>query len=956
MMKNYVAGQRCVSEPEPELGVGIIAGVDGFRVNVDFPASGEQRIYAADSPVLKRVVYRAGERATTRDGRIFEIEEAIEAPSGLMLYKGKDQEATEDELSDTTSFSKPQERLLAGNVDGNEAFDLRFDALQARHRILRSPLRGFLGGRVDLISHQFYILNEVSQRQSPRVLLADEVGLGKTIEACLILQRLRAIGRARRVLILVPESLIHQWFVELLRRFNLWFSIFDEERCREAEKADSDGNPFLSEQLALCSVEFLTEREGRGDQSVLAGWDLVVVDEAHHLEWSPEEASVEYMLVERLGKVSPGLLLLTATPTQLGQEGHFARLRLLDPDRFGDFEAFRRESEEFEAVAQISGKIIDDQPLAESDRLALERIFDKDLKGLKKRIYSLDTGKRGAKKALLRSLLDEHGTGRVVFRNTRANMKGFPKRMFCPAPLECADDSIRKRLNRELEAEATDSEEEIRYSFKGDSRLEWLVSFLKARKGVKTLLICKSRRKAIAIEAAIREALNVKVALFHEDLVLVQRDRNAAWFAEEEGAQLLICSEIGSEGRNFQFAHHLVLFDLPLNPGLLEQRIGRLDRIGQTDTIQIHVPFIVGSCQELVVEWYHQGVDAFERCVHGGLEYQAKFGERLLELAIQYGQKSGGVGRDELEAFVQETASFRDDLNKRLAAGRDRLLELNSFDESIAKKVIREVEDADAEQWVKSFLFELLEFYGVKVDEHEGGEVTIDPSHAFVETFPSLPAEGMLSTFQRQRAISREDIAFISPDHPLVSDSIELLINSERGTSSFCIIESDTSNIALEVIFVLEPVAQSALHVERFLSPLPIRVLVDIRGADLSHEWDRERIRSQAAPGSIARFLDTQTLNQDIMAALLEGAESIAESTARKSKTAAKNEMRLALGREVERLIDLKKINDTVRQEEIDLANSEIQALQEAIEEARIRLDSVRLIVMGKRESLAESI
>src|SRR5690606_41133390 len=92
-----------------------------------------------------------------------------------------------------------------------------------------------------------------------------------------------------------------------------------------------------------------------------------------------------------------------------------------------------------------------------------------------------------------------------------------------------------------------------------------------------------------ALEAAIKERFNLNLALFHEGLPLVQRDRQAAWFAEPDGAQVLLCSEIGSEGRNFQFAHHLVLFDLPLNPGLVEQRIGRLDRIGQTDTIRIHV-------------------------------------------------------------------------------------------------------------------------------------------------------------------------------------------------------------------------------------------------------------------------------------------------------------------------------------------------------------------------------
>ena len=87
------------------------------------------------------------------------------------------------------------------------------------------------------------------------MLLADEVGLGKTIEACLILHRLILTGRVQRALILVPDSLVHQWFVELLRRFNLWFHIFDEERCASIEAVEPGANPFLDDQFILCSIQ-----------------------------------------------------------------------------------------------------------------------------------------------------------------------------------------------------------------------------------------------------------------------------------------------------------------------------------------------------------------------------------------------------------------------------------------------------------------------------------------------------------------------------------------------------------------------------------------------------------------------------------------------------------------------------------------------------------------------------
>src|SRR6185369_10251450 len=158
--------------------------------------------------------------------------------------------------------------------DDLAAFDLRVEALERRCRLRKSPVRGFVGGRIQLIPHQLYISREVASRLVPRVLLADEVGLGKTIEAGLILHRLHLTGRAERILILLPEPLIHQWFVELLRRFNLLFSLFDEERCEAIEEHHPDTNPFLDSQLVITSVSFLAADSRRAEQAAQAGWDL----------------------------------------------------------------------------------------------------------------------------------------------------------------------------------------------------------------------------------------------------------------------------------------------------------------------------------------------------------------------------------------------------------------------------------------------------------------------------------------------------------------------------------------------------------------------------------------------------------------------------------------------------------------------------------------------------------
>ena len=942
-----VIGQRCVSEREPELGLGLIASIESGRIGVSFPAAGEQRLYARNTPVLKRVQFRVGETISARGGERLVIA-AVAEEAGLLVYSGAGHRLREDAISDLANVLLPQARLLAGQVDLGAVFDLRFRALQAQATIRQSPLRGFLGGRIDLIPHQFFILQEVAARPVPRVLLADEVGLGKTIEACLIVQRLLAVGRAKRVLILVPESLVHQWFVELLRRFNLWFSILDEERCLAAEPGAPEGNPFLGQQLALCSIAFLATNEARGSQAVAAGWDIVAVDEAHHLEWAPEVPSVEYALVERLARKSPGLLLLTATPTQLGLPGHFARLRLLDPDRYASYATFLAETEAFGAVAAVAESLLDEKPLKPREHAALKRIFSRDPEALARHLAALEARTPGAREALLRTLVDQHGPGRVMFRNTRAAMTGFPKRKFCPAPLAGADATRLTRCARELEAEETGGEAGIRYSYKDDPRLEWLADYLRKHRTAKVLLICRSQRKVAAIAAALQERLTVKTGLFHEGLPLVQRDRQAAWFGEPDGARLLLCSEIGSEGRNFQFAHHLVLFDLPLNPGLVEQRIGRLDRIGQTQTIQIHVPYLAGSAEECVVEWYQRGLDAFAAPLHGGAEFMKEFRERLLILALGFtSTTASNKNNHALDTLIAETAQFRRALLKRLQHGRDRLLELASFDRAAAQRIVDGVRAIESDLLLRRLLLDLFDHFGVHMKEHEEGDLFLDPSHAYVEAFPSIPADGTLVTFDRGRALVREDIPFVSRDHALVQDTLDLLLNSPSGTTAFALIATGKPNLLVEAVFVLETVADSRWHVDQFLPPAPVRVVVDAGGQDLTAERPAGPLDDDTPEHALQRFLERPLFNAALLKTMVDAATAVAETQSGHIRETATTRAAATLGAEIQRLIDLRRVNDHVRAEEITLAQERLQHTQAAITQARLRLDSLRLIVEG---------
>lgn len=612
---SFALGQRWISDTESDLGLGTVVALDARTVTLMFAASEENRVYARSDAPVTRVIFNVGDVVDSQQGWSLQVEQVVE-DQGVYTYLGTRVDTEESGvalreifLSNQIRFNKPQDKLFAGQIDRMDNFVLRYRALANQYQQHKSPMRGLCGMRAGLIPHQLYIAHEVGHRHAPRVLLADEVGLGKTIEAGMIIHQQVLTGRAERILIVVPETLQHQWLVEMMRRFNLHFSIFDEERCVEAfSEAD---NPFETQQYVLCSLDFLRKSRQRFEQALEAEWDLLVVDEAHHLEWHPEKPSREYQVIEALAEQTPGVLLLTATPEQLGRESHFARLRLLDADRFYDYEAFVKEEEQYAPVADAVTALFSGEKLSdEAKNKITELLSEQDVEPLFKALesHASEDEIALARQELIDNLMDRHGTGRVLFRNTRAAIKGFPVRNVHLLPLEIPSQyttsmRVAGMLGGKLTPEARAMKmlypEEIFQEFEGeesswwqfDSRVNWLLEKVKAKRSEKILVIASRASTALQLEQALREREGIRATVFHEGMSIIERDKAAAYFAQEEGgAQVLICSEIGSEGRNFQFANQLVMFDLPFNPDLLEQRIGRLDRIGQKRDIDVYVP------------------------------------------------------------------------------------------------------------------------------------------------------------------------------------------------------------------------------------------------------------------------------------------------------------------------------------------------------------------------------
>jgi len=900
----WVRGQRWVSDSEPELGLGmIVRGGDG-RVEIVFRAAGEKRIYAVESAPLRRVKFSAGDKISTQTGLAITVESLAER-DGLIIYQTDGGEVREENLSDSISFSKPEDRLFGGKVDAPKDFELRGEALRRRAEMRKSPIRGMAGARVDLIPHQLFIADEVSGRMRPRVLLADEVGLGKTIEACLIVQRLLLTGRAERVLILVPEPLIHQWFVELLRRFQLSFDLYDEERCEAVEEGDPEANPFLESQWIIAAVDFLANDERRAKQALDAGWDVLVVDEAHHLEWSPGNPGAAYEMVRRLAETTDGLLLLTATPQQLGAAGHFARLQLLDPERYADIETYHEETSRYEIVADVVESLASGE--APDDRLE-KLVSGRDR--LSRSLEDLKTGQTGAQEKLVADLLDGFGIGRVMFRNTRKKLGGFPK--------------------REPHLVRLDGDDEV------GEKVKWLTGlFDELSADEKVLIIAKTRELAEEILESLRDSTGLVGALFHEELTLLQRDRNAAFFAEEEGARFLVCSEIGSEGRNFQFARHLVLFDLPEDVDLLEQRIGRLDRIGQRGTIQIHVPFLAGTDEEVFAKWLDEGMDAFRGSPSGAAEIQRQVSEDLADAQTGSAEDYGKL--------ISRTREIRERISERLARGQERLLERSSHRSERSGWLVDRIREWDEDAEFEDFLLRLFEQAGLHIEELSKRRYFLLPGNLKSDAFPALPVDGMTVTLDRKRALEREQEAFLTWDHPMVRGALDLLLGSEAGNASFAVWESKTEKrLLLEAWVVVESVAPARLHVERFLPQTPVRILVDHSGEDITNDT--------AFPSAVfltedpRGLLKNESVKRKVLPAMLDRVKEIAVEKSKDVIDEALESMRRQMAAEIDRLKDLAGLNDHVKPEEISALEERQAELGSVIGDARVRLDAVRII------------
>lgn len=895
-------GQRYMSLGEPNLGLGIIELIADKTLTVIFPATGDKRTYGLKSAPLKRIRFEIGDEIQDRDGNGFIIKEIHTTDSGLLVYIGEnDEDLIEIDILDSVQYQRPQEKIFNGLPDHYSLFLLRQKAYSLLNWLSSLQIRGFLGARLSLIDHQFYIASKALSHPYPRVLLADEVGLGKTIEAGLILQALYLKGRVERTLVITPSSLNFQWFIEMYRKYNLTFSVVNENTVSsESETA----NPFDENNLVITSLELMTGSEKARELARSANWDLLIVDEAHKLFWKVDGPSKQYEAVESLSQNIPGVILLTATPEIYGQAGHFARLRLLDSDRFSDFNKYKQEQEKYRSYADLVRNINGSKSLSDDE--------NKILKELGQTAEEL-------KSSNFNALVDRHGPGRILFRNTRKVIDNefnyFPKRIEYP------------------------------YALSGNSdkdKLVWLGNFLSEDQNKKFLLIAKKKEDIIKIEKYLtKNTVNNKIGLFHEELSLMARDRQAAYFQDPDGANLLLCSEIGSEGRNFQFCSDLILFDLPSTVDLVEQRIGRLDRIGQNNDVSIHIPYLLNSEEEINYRYYKEVFEVFEKSVPGGNYVQQEIKEELTSI-----RESADTTK--LDSFIIKAKQLHNDYIKSLEDGRDLLVEMNSFNRDIASDLTGKVQELDEDDRLKSFLENVYSEFGVDVEDTDDNSQFIKPGdNMYVPHFPSLNTEGFSYTFNRRKALEREELQFMTWDHPLVTGSLELICGEDYGNASVVVRKNGKVNPFFEFFFVISTKASKELEISKWFPPKIIRVLLNSKGEDFSGKWGFEDLNpklEQASPEIVQKVSKSLSGSKDKFKVLLAKAKDIATKDSESYVADSINNMNQFYQTEILRLEELQKVNSLVTQEEIDQLKQQVLLRSEKINLFSMDLDSIRFI------------
>ncbi|MBI2219207.1 MAG: DEAD/DEAH box helicase [Candidatus Rokubacteria bacterium] len=527
--------------------------------------------------------------------------------------------------------------------------------------------------------HQLAAVKTVLNRMRGRALLADEVGLGKTVEAGIVLAELLRRRLARRVLVLVPPGLVTQWQEELRRKFRLDFVTHD------AEAFKLEG-PEAWRRFERVVASFHTAKRAEHAATILdVPYDLVIVDEAHHLR---NARTVLWQFVNRLKRTY--LLLLTATPVQNDLEELFNLVTLLQPGQLSTLRAFRREHvvrgdrrqpRDAEGLRRLLAEVMvrnrrATTPVALTRRVARTILVEPS--PAERELYSglSDFLRTRCRQGSESSSNDRPPERPIVARTEITRMTLQTLQMELGSSPEAAATTLDHLLRRERWAPETldglRRYRDLAGSLGEDAKSRALVSLLRSW-GDKLLVFTRFRATQERLARVLGES-GEPAALYHGGL---RRDEKEAAIRAFEGpSRVLISTEAGGEGRNLQFAHALVNYDLPWNPMRIEQRIGRLSRVGQTREVHVFNLVAPGTVEEALLEVLDAKINMFELVIG---EIDMILGQLATEQDFEDIVTDLWLASEDHDAFRARIGSLGD----QLLAAKRAYLEIREADDRI---------------------------------------------------------------------------------------------------------------------------------------------------------------------------------------------------------------------------------------------------------------------------------
>ncbi|OHW63400.1 RNA polymerase-associated protein RapA [Andreesenia angusta] len=500
---------------------------------------------------------------------------------------------------------------------------------------LSSGLLSSLSNGIIPLPHQLHVLNRAVSNNNIRYILADEVGLGKTIEAGLIIKELKARGLIKRVLVVCPKGLVTQWKLEMEEKFDEKFHIIlpeDFGTIKKISESDDVYGQFDQVISPMDSIKPLEKRAGWTEEKIAeynedriysiinSGWDLVIIDEAHRVAGSSGEVA-RYKLGNLLASSSPYLLLLTATPHNGKTEPFLRLIRLIDEKAFPNFKAIVKEqvapyiirTEKRDAIDNNGNKLFKDRvtqvvEVTWDDRHTMQReLYELTSKYVSKG-YNRAMRARGKNMWVIFLLIMMQ---RLVTSSTSAIRKSLEKRIEVLKEQNFRINNLTQEEFAEMELEENMEEALSAISFDMEDELKELSAIVNVAKQAEfQYLDAKIEPFIDIVESLFAEDRNRKIIVFTEfvatqdylSTLLIKRgyttsllngsmsieERNILLEEFKTKTNILISTDAGGEGLNLQFSNVVINFDLPWNPMKIEQRIGRVDRIGQQRDVHIY--------------------------------------------------------------------------------------------------------------------------------------------------------------------------------------------------------------------------------------------------------------------------------------------------------------------------------------------------------------------------------